>query len=243
MFLLKQVLKGKNAGVANPRQVAEAIIREFPKNVDEIAKLEIAGPGFINVFLADSFVINETKNLFMNGALPAPPRHKMKVIVDMSSPNVAKEMHVGHLRSTIIGESTARLMEYVGHDVLRLNHVGDWGTQFGMLINLLQEKFPNYLTDVKELPVSDLQTFYKEAKKRFDEDEEFKKRSYACVVELQSHNPDFLKAWNLICDVSRKEFSKIYERLDVQNLVERGESFYQDRMNAVVKELDSKGKK
>ncbi|ODM95171.1 Arginine--tRNA ligase, cytoplasmic [Orchesella cincta] len=235
------MLKGKNVGVANPRQIAEAIIREFPKSVDVIEKLEIAGPGFINVFLNVEYLIEETKTVFLHGALPAPNPCKKRVIVDMSSPNVAKEMHVGHLRSTIIGESIARLMEYSGHDVLRLNHVGDWGTQFGMLICLLQDKFKDYLKDAKQLPVSDLQTFYKEAKKLFDEDEDFKKRSYACVVQLQSLNPEYIKAWNLICDVSRKEFSKIYARLDIKNLVERGESFYQKRMESLVKELEAKG--
>lgn len=107
-----------------------------------------------------------------------------------------------YFRSTIIGDSISNLLEFLGHDVIRVNHVGDWGTQFGMLIAHLQDKFPDYLT--KSPPIQDLQAFYKESKKRFDEDEEFKKRAYSCVVQLQSHQPDYLKAWNLICDVSRK---------------------------------------
>lgn len=93
-------------------------------------------------------------------------------------------------------------MEYLGHDVIRINHVGDWGTQFGMLIAHLQDKFPDYLQ--KSPPISDLQAFYKESKKRFDEDEEFKKRAYSCVVKLQAHEPTYIQAWQLICDVSRK---------------------------------------
>lgn len=105
-------------------------------------------------------------------------------------------------RSTIIGESTCRLLEYLGYDVIRINHVGDWGTQFGMLIAHLQDKFPNYVT--KSPPIGDLQAFYKESKKRFDEDEDFKKRAYACVVKLQAFDPEYTKAWQLICDVSRK---------------------------------------
>lgn len=124
------------------------------------------------------------------------------VVVDFSSPNIAKEMHVGHLRSTIIGESMCRLFEFVGYDVLRLNHLGDWGTQFGMLIAHLQDKFPDYLS--VSPPIGDLQAFYKESKQRFDTEEEFKKRAYQCVVLLQNKNPDFIKAWNLICDVSRR---------------------------------------
>lgn len=107
-----------------------------------------------------------------------------------------------NFRSTIIGESICRLLEYLGHDVLRVNHVGDWGTQFGMLIAHLQDKFPDYL--IKSPPISNLQAFYKESKQRFDEDEEFKKRAYACVVKLQSFHPEYNKAWQLICDVSRK---------------------------------------
>ena len=173
----------------------------------------------------------------MNGVkIPSIGENK-KVIVDFSSPNIAKEMHVGHLRSTIIGESMCRLFEFAGYNVLRLNHVGDRGTQFGMLISHLQDKFPDYLT--VSLPTGDLQAFYKESKKRFDTEEEFKKWAYQCVVLLQSKNPDIIKAWKLICDVSRQEFNKIYEALDI-SLIERGESFYQDRMH-IVKESEDRG--
>ncbi|XP_026541098.1 arginine--tRNA ligase, cytoplasmic [Notechis scutatus] len=161
-----------------------------------------------------------------------------KVVIDFSSPNIAKEMHVGHLRSTIIGDSICRLFEFMGHDVLRLNHLGDWGTQFGMLIAHLQDKFPDYLT--VSPPIGDLQAFYKESKRRFDTEEEFKKRAYHCVVLLQSKSPDIIKAWNLICDVSRKEFQKIYDCLDV-SIIDRGESYYQDRMHEIVKELEERG--
>lgn len=147
-------------------------------------------------------------------------------------------MHVGHLRSTIIGESIARLLEYLGHDVLRLNHVGDWGTQFGMLIAHLEDKFPNFAQ--VSPPIADLQAFYKESKARFDSDEEFKKRAYNRVVKLQSGDAVTVKAWNLICDVSRKDFQKIYDRLDI-SLIERGESFYQSRMESIVKELTAAG--
>lgn len=143
-------------------------------------------------------------------------------------------MHVGHLRSTIIGESICRLLEYLGHKVLRLNHVGDWGTQFGMLIAHLEDRFPNYAEVAP--PISDLQAFYKESKARFDTDAEFKKRAYDRVVKLQKGHAATVSAWKLICDVSRNDFQKIYNRLDI-TLEERGESFYQSRMEAIVKEL------
>lgn len=158
--------------------------------------------------------------------------------MDFSSPNIAKEMHVGHLRSTIIGDSICRLLEYLGHDVLRINHTGDWGTQFGMLIAHLEDRFPNYKNESP--PISDLQSFYKESKGRFDTEEDFKKRAYQNVVKLQSGDKDSLKAWNLICDVSRREFQVIYDRLDIK-IKERGESFYQSRMESLVKEFQAKG--
>lgn len=147
-------------------------------------------------------------------------------------------MHVGHLRSTIIGDSISRLLEFLDHDVLRLNHVGDWGTQFGMLIAHLEDRFPDYAK--VSPPIADLQAFYKESKARFDTDEEFKKRAYSRVVKLQNGDPASTKAWNLICDVSRKDFQRIYDRLDIK-LQERGESFYQSRMIAIIKELEAAG--
>ncbi|KAG1927905.1 arginine--tRNA ligase, cytoplasmic [Pimephales promelas] len=233
---MSQMMKAKGQKVS-PREIAEKIIQNVPNN-ELIERTEIAGPGFINVHLKRMFVSKLLSNLLVNGVQPPPLVKKKKVIVDFSSPNIAKEMHVGHLRSTIIGDSMCRLFEFLGYDVLRLNHVGDWGTQFGMLIAHLKDKFPNYLS--VSPPICDLQSFYKESKKRFDEDEEFKKRAYQCVVKLQSKEPDFIKAWNLICDVSRNEFQKIYDCLEIR-IQERGESFYQDMMTAVVKEFEEKG--
>lgn len=233
---MAQMMKAKGIKV-NPREIAEKIVQNVPDN-ELIQKMEIAGPGFINVHLKKTFVSKLLTNLLVNGVQPPPLESRKKVVVDFSSPNIAKEMHVGHLRSTIIGDSMCRLFEFLGYEVLRLNHVGDWGTQFGMLIAHLQDKFPDYLT--ASPPIGDLQAFYKESKKRFDGEEDFKKRAYQCVVKLQSKEPDFIKAWNLICDVSRKEFQKVYDCLDV-SLLERGESFYQDLMTARVKEFEEKG--
>ncbi|KAF7648839.1 hypothetical protein LDENG_00151030 [Lucifuga dentata] len=233
---MAQMLKAKGVKV-NPREIAEKIVQNIPHN-ELIQKTEIAGPGFINIHLKRSFMSKLLNNLLINGVQPPPLACRKRVVVDFSSPNIAKEMHVGHLRSTIIGESMCRLFEFLGYDVLRLNHVGDWGTQFGMLIAHLQDKFPDYL--IVSPPIGDLQAFYKESKKRFDEEEDFKKRAYQCVIRLQSKEPDFIQAWKLICDVSRKEFQKVYDCLDVQ-IIERGESFYQDMMTAVVKEFEEKG--
>jgi len=232
---LSQIL-GKKGQKTNPRVVAENIISKLPVN-PLIAKTEIAGQGYINIRLCHDEVAKKIANIMLDGVQP-PRLTKKRVIVDFSSPNIAKEMHVGHLRSTIIGESISRLLEFVGYDVLRLNHVGDWGTQFGMLIAHLQDRFPNYKTEAP--PVGDLQSFYKESKKRFDTEEDFKKRAYECVVRLQKHDPDIIQAWTMICDVSRKAFGQIYERLGV-TLIERGESFYQSRMQEVVADMEKQG--
>ncbi|XP_012673798.2 arginine--tRNA ligase, cytoplasmic [Clupea harengus] len=233
---MAQMLKAKGVKV-NPREIAEKIVQNIPDN-ELIQSTDIAGPGFINIHLKKAFVSKLLTNLLVNGVQPPPLESRKKVVVDFSSPNIAKEMHVGHLRSTIIGDSMCRLFEFLGYEVVRLNHVGDWGTQFGMLIAHLQDKFPNYLTSCP--PIGDLQAFYKESKKRFDGEEDFKKRAYQCVVKLQSKEPEFIKAWNLICDVSRKEFQKVYDCLDV-SLEERGESFYQNMMTEVVKEFEQRG--
>nr|XP_022324296.1 arginine--tRNA ligase, cytoplasmic-like [Crassostrea virginica] len=234
---LAKILKENGQG-ASPRDIGDKIIKNLPQT-DYFEKVEVQGPGFINIFLNKSFVSGKVSELLKEGVKPPRIGVKRRALVDFSSPNIAKEMHVGHLRSTIIGESICRLLEWVGHDVLRINHVGDWGTQFGMLIAHLKDKFPNY--NVVSPPIQDLQAFYKESKARFDEDEAFKKRAYEAVVKLQSYDKDHINAWELICDVSRKEFQKIYDRLGV-TIVERGESFYQELMKDVVQVLDEKGK-
>jgi len=229
------LLKGKGVKT-NPKDVATLVVSKISP-CDMVDKLEVAGPGFVNIFLDKKFVEYELNAILEKGVLPPSTGPRKKVIVDFSSPNIAKEMHVGHLRSTIIGDSISRLLEFLGHSVLRLNHTGDWGTQFGMLIAHLTDEFPNFRTESP--PISDLMSFYKQSKARFDSDEEFKSRAYACVVKLQAHDPDYLKAWNLICDVSRREFQKVYDRLEIK-ITERGESFYQSRMDDVVSDLTAK---
>ncbi|XP_030836351.1 arginine--tRNA ligase, cytoplasmic-like [Strongylocentrotus purpuratus] len=236
-MIIAQQLKAQGSPVS-PRVVAQQIQANIPSN-DVIEKVDIAGPGFINIHLKKSFITPLVTGILTQGVLPPPLSKKRKVVIDMSSPNIAKEMHIGHLRSTIIGESISRLMEFVGHDVLKVNHLGDWGTQFGMLITHLADQFPNYLNESP--PIQDLQKFYKESKVRFDGDEEFKKRAYKMVVRLQGGEPSIIKAWELICDISKTEFNKIYARLDVKNLIPRGESFYQERMNVVVQKLEAGG--
>lgn len=263
----------------SPNAVAKRLV-ECLEKCDIVEKVDVSGPGFINIWLSRFKLRDILQQVLENKLKPKPLTKRLKIVVDFSSPNVAKEMHVGHLRfvkffinklqfffhnafnfrSTIIGDSLCRVFEYIGHDVLRLNHIGDWGTQFGMLIALLQDKFPNYKT--VSPPINDLQEFYKQSKVLFDSDQCFKKRAYECVVKLQSMSPDHVQAWKLICDVSRNgkiytmilfdlkfifntfdyclEFQKIYQRLDIK-IIERGESFYQSRMESLVKELEKRG--
>ena len=147
-------------------------------------------------------------------------------------------MHVGHLRSTIQGDSICRIFEFLGYNVHRINHVGDWGTQFGMLIQELNDNFPDFLE--KQPDISDLQTFYQNAKKRFDSDEQFKKTSQENVVRLQSGDEQCLAAWKMLCKLSRNEFQKLYDRMDIK-LEERGESFYNPFLAPMVAELTASG--
>ncbi|QDZ38901.1 arginine--tRNA ligase [Euhalothece natronophila Z-M001] len=223
-----------------PRDTAQQIIDHL--DLSELCEPpEIAGPGFINLRLKPSYLESQLKTISQDSQLGAEKAETpQNVIVDFSSPNIAKEMHVGHLRSTIIGDCIARILEFRGHDVLRLNHVGDWGTQFGMLIAYLREAYPEALTKADALAIGDLVTLYKEAKKRFDEDETFQKTAREEVVKLQKGAPDSVQAWELLCEQSRREFQVIYDLLGVE-LTERGESFYNPFLSEVVQELEAKG--
>lgn len=233
---ISQQLGALTGKKGNPREAAQRIVDHLPQT-KFFEKIEIAGPGFINISLKKEFVSDEISFLLTHGVLP-PKVQKKRVVIDFSSPNIAKEMHVGHLRSTIIGESLSRLLEWVGHDVLRLNHLGDWGTQFGMLIAHLVDQYPNFLKE--KPPIEDLHTFYKESKVRFDSDEVFKRRAYDCVVKLQAFDDFHYKAWRIIYDISMDVNNELYRRLDI-TVQERGESFYQGRMEKLVKQFKEDG--
>ena len=239
-----------------PRDLAEKLMATLSKDVhDVVATMDISGPGFINLHLSDSYLKSKLTAMLRDPQRLAisPVTLKQRVIVDFSSPNIAKEMHVGHLRSTIIGDSLSRVLEFLGHDVLRLNHVGDWGTQFGMLIRFMQEKYPDITSTTTTTTndgqstavlggaeLGDLVEFYRAAKKRFDEDKDFEAAARAEVVKLQGGDEGSLKAWRAICDLSRVEFQKIYDMLQVQ-VEERGESFYNPMLPSIVQDLETQG--
>lgn len=223
-----------------PRQIAEQLLPHL-----DVAAFclppSVAGPGFINFQLQPAYLAEQLQGMLTDPRLGiAPVAQTQRVIVDFSSPNIAKEMHVGHLRSTIIGDSLARILEFLGHHVLRLNHVGDWGTQFGMLITYLREVCPQALTTSDAIDLGDLVSFYKQAKQRFDADPEFQAIARQEVVKLQAGDVESRHAWTLLCDQSRREFQKIYDQLDVC-LTERGESFYNPYLPAVLTDLEETG--
>ena len=223
-----------------PRVIAQKLLENL--NVTSICQTPtIAGPGFINLMLEPAYLETRLSDIQTDPRLGVQPaKTPQRVIVDFSSPNIAKEMHVGHLRSTIIGDSIARILEFRVHEILRLNHVGDWGTQFGMLIAYLREAYPQALTTSNALDLGDLVTLYRKAKERFDANQEFQETARKEVVKLQAGAEDSRRAWQLLCEQSRREFQVIYDWLDV-HLSERGESFYNPLLPAVVEDLAQLG--
>ena len=224
-------------GKTAPKDIAERISRAMPEN-PLVASALAAPNGFINIKLSTDTMTSTIASVLGSAGVRPPELPSKNVLVDFSSPNIAKEMHVGHLRSTIIGDCISRLFEFVGYNVHRVNHVGDWGTQFGMLITYLLEEYPDILTNPPN--ISDLTAIYKESKRRFDANETFKEQSRLNVVNLQSGDATCRQIWQLLCDISRKEFQKVYDMLHV-TLEEYGESYYNSMIPGVIDELQAKG--
>lgn len=226
----------KPAGL-KPRELAEKLIGALPAD-GQISKVEIAGPGFLNFFQNTEGLAERLEAALADDKLGVRKSgSKQRVVVDLSAPNLAKEMHVGHLRSTIIGDSVANVLQYLGDDVIRQNHVGDWGTQFGMLLAYMQEK------PAASDELSDLENFYRAAKQRFDASPEFADRARAMVVKLQAGDADCLKLWRRFNAISLAHCQEIYDRLNV-NLTPadvRGESAYNDDLPKVVADLKAEG--
>lgn len=224
---------------SNPRQLAEQIIAALPQNT-LIAKTDIAGPGFINFTIAQDQLKQQLQAMFDSDRLAVDETSdKRTIVIDYSSPNLAKEMHVGHLRSAIIGDAVSRVSEFLGHKVIRQNHVGDWGTQFGMLLAYM-EALDN---QEAEYELSNLETFYKAAKQRFDDREAFANRARELVVKLQSGDDYCLRLWNQFIEVSLSHCQEVYDRLGVKltrNDV-MAESAYNDRLPGVIEHLKARG--
>ena len=226
----------------NPRAIATSITENLDVS-DMCEPPTIAGPGFINFKLKTEYLEELLKEVHSSDRLGVPKANPpQKVIVDYPSPNIAKEMHVGHLRPAVIGECFARIMEFQGHDVLKISHIGDWGTPFGMLIAYLQEAYPDPQAAAEASTTGELATFYREAKKRFDADEDFKERARQAVVKLQAGDPAVLEAWERVCQLSKRSYRKIYDLLSIAtDIVDRGESFYNPFLPDVITDLDKAG--
>ena len=223
----------------NPREFAQKVLDNADLS-DVAEKTEIAGPGFINIFLNPTWLTNNVSAALKDQNLGVSANEKQTIVIDYSSPNVAKEMHVGHLRSTIIGDAVVRTLEFLGHNVIRANHVGDWGTQFGMLIAYL-EKMEN--EHASEMELQDLEAFYREAKKHYDEDEAFAEKARNYVVKLQGGDEYCRTMWKKLVDITMQQNQRNYDRLNV-TLTEKdvmGESLYNPMLPAIVEDLKKQG--
>lgn len=224
----------KKLGMA-PRQLAEQVLSHLDLN--GIAnKVEIAGPGFINIFLDPAFLAENVSQALTAERLGVTQPQAQTIVVDYSAPNVAKEMHVGHLRSTIIGDAAVRTLEFLGHKVIRANHVGDWGTQFGMLIAYLEKQQQE---NAGEMALADLEGFYREAKKHYDEDEAFAERARSYVVKLQGGDEYFRQMWRQLVDITMSQNQITYNRLNVTLTRDEvmGESLYNPMLPGIVADL------
>ncbi|EBX4664674.1 arginine--tRNA ligase [Salmonella enterica subsp. enterica serovar Senftenberg] len=228
----------KKLGMA-PRQLAEQVLTHL--DLSGIAsKVEIAGPGFINIFLEPAFLAEQVQQALASERLGVSQPTRQTIVVDYSAPNVAKEMHVGHLRSTIIGDAAVRTLEFLGHHVIRANHVGDWGTQFGMLIAWLEKQQQENAGD---MALADLEGFYRDAKKHYDEDEAFAERARNYVVKLQSGDTYFREMWRKLVDITMTQNQITYDRLNVTLTRDdvMGESLYNPMLPGIVADLKAKG--
>jgi len=240
----------------NPRQLAERVVAAVDLS-DLAERVEVAGAGFINITLKENWLADRLSSMLTSDDLGADkPANPQTVVVDYSGPNLAKEMHVGHLRSTIIGDALARVLKFLGHAVIRQNHVGDWGTQFGMLIAYMEEvsrpsvTLGNVATSVPGLEflvvssqISDMEDFYRQAKQSYDASEPFKNKAREYVVKLQSGDRRTQAIWSFILDQSLEHAKRVYKRLTVKLSSQdiRGESAYNDDLPNVIKALEEKG--
>ncbi len=222
-----------------PRQLAEQVLSHLDLN-GIAAKTEIAGPGFINIFLDPQWLAAQAELALASDNLNVAPVKPQTIVIDYSAPNVAKEMHVGHLRSTIIGDASVRTLEFLGHHVIRANHIGDWGTQFGMLIAFLEKKQQEQQT---EIALADLEAFYREAKQLYDQDEAFAQRARGYVVKLQGGDEYCAQMWKKLVDITMAQNQHNYDRLNVSLTRDdvMGESLYNAMLPGIVADLEQKG--
>jgi len=246
-----QKYKTKNTKIPNPTitdlftelKTDIELIDKLSGDINVIEKMELS-KSYVNITISNKYIYDKFLSLI---SLVNPKTFndiitKKKIIVDYSSPNVAKSLHIGHLRSTIIGESIVRLLKYIGHNVIGHNHIGDWGTQFGMIINYLKNQYSQYSLDeiINQIEKQDLMEIYRSAKKSFDDDKSFADNSRKETYNLQQGDETNMKIWKKICQKSSNEYNDLYKLLNVKNLIERGESFYQKYIPNVLTQIKDK---
>lgn len=237
-FQFNSAMKLSNIIKKTPLELSEIIKNNIQKkiNSDEL-KITITGAGFINFLFEKKFINKQFQILTKNINYKIRKSEIKKIILDYSGPNIAKDMHVGHLRSTIVGDCLSKILTHIGHKIIKISHIGDWGTQFGLLINYLKEKYNT--NDIKNIKITlkDLSNHYKNAQIKFKNDLTFKKNAHNEVVKLQNNNVDSLNIWKKITKTSIEEHKKIYSLLNIK-ITNKGESFYKHMLNPIIKKLD-----
>ncbi|CAB3976481.1 arginine--tRNA ligase [Candidatus Azoamicus ciliaticola] len=233
-FQFNGVMKLSQYTKEHPLNIAKKIQESIEQIIsNEFLTSEITHPGFINFKINQKLIKKKLNKLFKKIKI----KNKEKIIIDYSSPNIAKDMHVGHLRSTIIGDCLAKILKYTGNTVIKISHLGDWGTQFGILINYIKNKY-NTQT-IKKLPLQKLSELYKDAQKKFETDNSFKEHAKKEVIKLQNKEKNTINIWKEINKISKKEYKKIYDLLNIK-IKYKGESFYNDLINPLIKKFEKK---
>ena len=233
-FQFNGIMKLSQYTKEQPLNLAKKIQESIEQIIsNDFLTSEITSPGFINFKIHQKLIKKKIKNLFKKNKI----KNKEKIIIDYSSPNIAKDMHVGHLRSTIIGDCLSKILKYTGNTVIKISHLGDWGTQFGILINYIKNKYNTQA--IKKLPLQKLSDLYKEAQKKFETDDEFKEHAKKEVIKLQNKDKNTINIWDEINKISKKEYKKIYNLLNIK-IKYKGESFYNDLITPLIKKFERK---
>jgi len=239
-FQLNSIMKLAKIANQNPMLLAKKIELRIKKNIknNEITT-NTSYPGFINFTFSEIYINQAFKKMLKNNNYKNEKKNRKNIIIDYSSPNIAKDMHVGHLRSTIVGECLSNVLHYLGNKIIKINHLGDWGTQFGILINYLKEKYTNENINKTNITLSQLSNYYKTAQIKFNNDIHFKINSKKEVVKLQKKDKSSIKIWKKITTISKHEYKKIYSLLNI-NIKYKGESFYNEMLPSLIKKIENK---
>ncbi|WP_343154941.1 arginine--tRNA ligase [Buchnera aphidicola (Pseudoregma panicola)] len=222
----------------NPKKFAKNVAKNINKK-NFLKKITVSDPCFINFFINSKFIEKRLENILICKRLKIKKQNKKKIVIDYSSPNIAKNMHVGHLRSTIIGDAMVRIMEFLGHNVIRENHIGDWGHQYGMLITYIKEK---NIKNISKIKLKELEDIYKKSKRKFNRSKDFKKKSKKSLIKMYKNNKKYISVWKKIVNITLSENKKIYKTLNItlKSKHIKGESFYRNMLKNIILDLKKK---